>query len=191
MSRQSRRGTAGRVRRQRLRTCHTIFAEQVKASPHWEAFAQLDLPGCVTCHENHAVVAPTDAYFSTGKDGKCVDCHETGTEGARSAAAMHENIVTLEKQILAAKAALQREAEAGMLAQRARSTFRAPTKRSRARADVHLFQPYAVRQTAAGGLTIAARLAQPRCCSSTSAVSDGRDSSWRSSSSAFPSRPSS
>lgn len=137
-------------------TCHTVFAEQFKASPHWEAFAELGLPGCVTCHENHAIVAPTDAYLSTGKEGKCVDCHEAGTEGARSAAAMREDIVTLEKQILDAKAALQREAEAGMLVARAQFDLsRADEALTKARADVHLFQPYAVQQTAAGGLTIA------------------------------------
>ena len=137
-------------------TCHTIFAEQFKASPHWEAFAELGLPGCVTCHENHEIVPPTDAFLSTGKDGKCVSCHEAGTEGARSAAAMHEDIVALEKQTAAAKAALQREAEAGMLVARAQFDLsRADEALTKARADVHLFQPYAVQQTVAGGLTIA------------------------------------
>ena len=137
-------------------TCHTIFAEQFKASPHWEAFAELGLPGCVTCHENHEIVPPTDAFLSTGKDGKCVSCHEAGTEGARSAAAMHDDIVALEKQTVAAKAALQREAEAGMLVARAQFDLsRADEALTKARADVHLFQPYAVQQTVAGGLTIA------------------------------------
>lgn len=137
-------------------TCHTVFAEQFKASPHWEAFAQMDLPGCVTCHENHAIVAPTDAYLSTGKEGKCASCHEAGTEGARSAAAMYEDIVALETQTVAAKAALQREAEAGMLVARAQFDLsRADEALTKARTDVHLFQPYAVQQTVAGGLTIA------------------------------------
>jgi hypothetical protein len=137
-------------------TCHTIFAEQFKASPHWEAFAQLDLPGCVTCHENHDIVPPTDAFLSTGKDGKCVSCHEAGTEGARAAAAMYEDIVALERETASAKAALQREAEAGMLVARAQFDLsRADEALTKARADVHLFQPYAVQQTAAGGLTIA------------------------------------
>jgi hypothetical protein len=69
---------------------------------------------------------------------------------------MREDIVTLEKQILDAKAALQREAEAGMLVARAQFDLsRADEALTKARADVHLFQPYAVQQTAAGGLTIA------------------------------------
>ena len=31
----------------------------------------MGLPGCVTCHENHEIVPPTDAFLSTGKEGKC------------------------------------------------------------------------------------------------------------------------
>ena len=37
--------------------------------------------------ENHRIVHPTDSFLSTGKEGKCADCHEAGTEGARAAAA--------------------------------------------------------------------------------------------------------
>ncbi len=114
-------------------TCHTIFAEQFKASPHWEAFAELGLPGCVTCHENHDIVAPTDAFLSTGKDGKCVDCHETGTEGARSAAAMHEDIVTLEKQTSPRRPRSSARPRPGCSSPAPSSTFRAPTRRSRRR----------------------------------------------------------
>jgi hypothetical protein len=137
-------------------TCHTIFAEQFKASPHFEAFAQMGLPGCVTCHENHDIVPPTDAFLSTGKEGKCVACHEAGTEGARSAAAMYADILALQKETDAAKAALRREAEAGMLVARPQFDLsRADEALTKARADVHLFKPYAVQQTVAGGMTIA------------------------------------
>ncbi len=137
-------------------TCHTVFAEQFQASPHREAFAQLGLPGCVTCHENHDIVHPTDAFLSTGKDGKCSTCHEAGTEGARSAAAMYKDIIALKTANDAAKTALQREAEAGMLVASAQFNLsRAEEALTKARADVHLFHPYAVQQTVAGGLTIA------------------------------------
>jgi hypothetical protein len=137
-------------------TCHTIFAEQFKASPHQKAFADLGLPGCVTCHENHDIVAPTDAFLSTGKEGRCVACHEAGTEGARASAAMYQDISTLKKAADEAKTALKREAEAGMLVASAQFDLsRVDEALTKARADVHLFQPYSVQQTVAGGLTIA------------------------------------
>ena len=137
-------------------TCHTIFADQFKQSPHAKAFADMGLPGCVTCHENHEIVHPTDAFLSTGKDGKCGACHDAGTEGARAAAAMYQDITALKTATEKAKAALQREAEAGMLVAKPQFELsKADEALTKARADVHLFRPYQVQQTVAGGLTIA------------------------------------
>jgi DnaJ-class molecular chaperone len=137
-------------------TCHTIFADQFKQSPHAKAFADMGLPGCVTCHENHEIVHPVDAFLSTGTDGKCGACHEAGTEGARAAAAMYADITALKTSTEQARAALQREAEAGMLTTKAQFELsRADEDLTKARADVHMFRPYTVQQTVAGGLTIA------------------------------------
>jgi len=137
-------------------TCHAVFAEQFAASPHGKAFEDLGLPGCVTCHENHEIVHPTDAFLATGPDGKCGTCHDKDSEGARAAAAMYQDITTLKNATDEAKAALRREAEAGMLVTRAQFDLsRADEALTRARADVHRFHPYAVQQTVAGGLTIA------------------------------------
>ncbi len=137
-------------------TCHTVFAEEFRASPHREAFAQMGLPGCVTCHENHAIVHPTDGFLSTGEEGKCGSCHEAGTQGARAAAAMYSDILKLKKETEAARSALRREGEAGMLVSRPEFELsRADEALTKARTDVHYFQPYAVQQAVSGGLTIA------------------------------------
>jgi Cytochrome c3 len=137
-------------------TCHSIFAEQFKASPHWEAFAEMGLPGCVTCHENHAILRPTDAFLSTGEESKCASCHEAGTEGARAAASMYEDIRKLRAETDAATEALRREAEAGMEVSKAQFDLsRAGEALTKARADVHYFQPYAVQQAVSAGLTVA------------------------------------
>ncbi len=137
-------------------TCHAVFAEQFHASPHWEAFAEMGLPGCVTCHENHAIVHPTDAFLATGDESKCSSCHEPGTEGARAAAAMYEDIEKLQRETGAAEAALRREAEAGMEVSKAQFELsRAHEALTKARADVHFFQPYSVQQAVSAGLTVA------------------------------------
>ncbi len=137
-------------------TCHSVFAEEFRASPHEEAFAQLGLPGCVTCHENHEIVHPTDAFLSTGKQSRCTSCHEAGSEGARAAAAMYQDILRLQKETDAAKAAMGREAEAGMEVSRAQFDLsRVDETLTKARAEVHNFKPYAVQQSVSAGLTIA------------------------------------
>jgi hypothetical protein len=139
-------------------TCHSIFAEQFKASPHAKAFQELGLPGCVTCHENHEIVHPTDAFLSTGKEGRCTACHDPGSEGARAAAAMYSGILELKKATEAAQEALRREAEAGMEVSKAEFALSPASEAlTKARADVHQFQPYAVQQAVAEGLTIARR----------------------------------
>jgi hypothetical protein len=137
-------------------TCHTIFAEQFKVSPHGEAFAELGLPGCVTCHENHGIVHPTDAFLAEGDQSRCASCHEAGTVGAKAAAEMHAGLTVLRKETEAARAALRREAEAGMEVSKALFELaRADEALTKARADIHLFQPYAVEKAVAGGLTVA------------------------------------
>jgi hypothetical protein len=83
---------------------------------------------------------------------------------------MYQDISALKTKTDEAKAALEREAEAGMLVAKAQFELsKADEALTKARADVHLFRPYAVHQTVAGGLTIAstaraeaARLARER-----------------------------
>ena len=137
-------------------TCHTIFADQFRQSPHAKAFADMGLPGCVTCHENHEIVHPVDAFLSTGKEGKCGACHEAGTAGAKAAAEMYKDITALKGATDEAKAALEREAEAGMLVAKAQFELsKADEALTKARADVHMFRPTNVQQTVAGALKIA------------------------------------
>ncbi len=137
-------------------TCHAVFAEQFKLSPHWEAFKEMGLPGCVTCHENHEIVEPTEEFLGTGPSGKCSSCHEEGSPGAKAAAGMREDLLGLAAGTRAARATIRRAAEAGMEVSRA--TFdlgRADDALVRARADVHLLRPSAVKEIASSGLTIA------------------------------------
>ena len=136
-------------------TCHSIFAEQFKASPHQKAFAELDLPGCVTCHENHAIVHPTDEFLADGAASKCSSCHEAGTKGAQAAAAMYAELRKLRDDTAAAKAMLKVEAEAGMEVSRVQFELsHADEALTKARADVHLFDPAAVKKAVDGGIAV-------------------------------------
>jgi hypothetical protein len=69
---------------------------------------------------------------------------------------MHAGLTVLRKETEAARAALRREAEAGMEVSKALFELaRADEALTKARADIHLFQPYAVEKAVAGGLTVA------------------------------------
>ena len=137
-------------------TCHSTFADRFKASPHWEAFRNLGLPGCVTCHDNHDIVKPTEAFLSTGPEGKCGDCHDAGSVGARAASSMYQSIVGLEREMGAAKALLRTATEAGMEVSRDQFDLaKADEALTKARADVHYFQTAAVDKDVAEGLKAA------------------------------------
>ena len=137
-------------------TCHAVFAEQFKLSPHWEPFKEMGLPGCVTCHENHEIVHPTEDFLSIGPAGKCGSCHEEGTRGAKAAAQVRQSLLRLVAETQSARDVIRRAREAGMEVSRA--TFdlgRADDALVRARAEVHLFRPAAVEETVATGLGVA------------------------------------
>jgi hypothetical protein len=136
-------------------TCHATFAEQFKLSPHWEAFQGMGLPGCVTCHENHEIVHPTEVFLADGPQGKCSSCHESESSGGKAAAAMKTDLVALDSEIRAARAILDRAAEAGMEVSRIRfDLVKADDALTKGRASVHLFRPAAVHENVTAGLTV-------------------------------------
>jgi cytochrome c3-like protein len=137
-------------------TCHVVFADKFKLSPHWEPFKEMGLPGCVTCHENHEILAPSEAFLSDGPSGKCGSCHEAGSAGAKAAEQMRAQLQGLETETRGARDIVRRAAEAGMEVSRVSFDLgKADEKLVQARADVHLFRLAAVQTTAADGLAIA------------------------------------
>ena len=137
-------------------TCHTVFAEQFKTSPHWEPFREMGLPGCVTCHENHEILAPSEEFLAEGPKSRCVSCHEPGSPTAKAIGQMRSDLVGLQKETRGAAAILKRAAEAGMeVSKQQFELVKAESALTKARADVHLFQPYAVHRAVGEGLAVA------------------------------------
>ena len=137
-------------------TCHAVFADKFKLSPHWEPFKEMGLPGCVTCHENHEILPPTEAFLSEAETGKCGSCHERGSAGATAALQMRTELTRLSDETRAARDVVRTAAEAGMEVSRvAFDLGKADEALVQARTDVHLFRSAAVQKTAADGLAVA------------------------------------
>jgi Cytochrome c3 len=137
-------------------TCHATFAEQFRASPHWEAFREMGLPGCVVCHENHEIVRPTEAFLADGPSGKCSSCHDAGSAGGKAAAAMRQDLVALASETRTAHETLERAAAAGMEVSRIRFDLsQSDEALTKARSSVHLFRVSAVRENVSAGLKVA------------------------------------
>lgn len=61
-------------------TCHLRTEQFYAQGSHNEAFKAAGLPKCITCHDNHKLVRPTDTLISSTERGGCMSCHQSGTK---------------------------------------------------------------------------------------------------------------
>jgi hypothetical protein len=137
-------------------TCHSVFADQFKVSPHWEPFQEAGLPGCVTCHGNHGIISPSEAFLAPGPQSRCDSCHDPASKEGKDVEAIRTDLIGLDRETRSARGILQKAAEAGMEVSRQQfELVKADNALTKARADVHLFQPAVVHRTVAEGLAVA------------------------------------
>ena len=94
--------------------CHARQQKLFSESVHRQPFEQGGIPACVTCHENHLVVSPTDAMLSQEEQGVCKNCHASGDKGFLVGQQMLQAIRTLDDQYRQARDILQQAERAGM-----------------------------------------------------------------------------
>jgi hypothetical protein len=96
-------------------TCHPTQRERFDLSPHKDAFAALQQPACESCHSNHEIVHPTDAWIGVGEKQVCGSCHATGDAGANAAFAISSALAGATSAIASAQTRVGRVQRAGML----------------------------------------------------------------------------
>ncbi|MFN8007810.1 MAG: cytochrome c3 family protein [Terriglobia bacterium] len=79
-------------------TCHTMFEDLYRKSPHQTAFADMGMGGCVVCHGNHAVLKPSGKML-VGPQAVCDQCHEADSSGGKSAVEMADLLGRLESSL--------------------------------------------------------------------------------------------
>ena len=94
--------------------CHAVNAELFNKSNHSKIFLQMGIPGCASCHSNHAIQETSDAMLGGGDKSACATCHPPGSSGATLAAGMLAGIDRLQKSYQTSNAILQRAEHAGM-----------------------------------------------------------------------------
>ncbi len=137
--------------------CHASQWDLFSKSPHQKAFAEGQLPACVTCHEHHDIKRATDAMLGVEEGASCGTCHDSRSAGHRAAMEMKSGIVALEGKLETARQVLQRAERAGM--EVSRPLFDLTEGRDRlvrARVEVHRFDPAALRVVLEEGGKIAA-----------------------------------
>jgi hypothetical protein len=138
--------------------CHAVMADLFRPSVHAKAFVQLGLPGCVTCHENHAIKPATDEMLGLGDKAVCTTCHAAGDKGGQAATQMRELIDRLRVEHDKARAVLTEAERTGMEVSQAQFDLNgAKDALVKARTTVHAFRIDAVKKEVDAGLTISAR----------------------------------
>jgi hypothetical protein len=137
-------------------TCHVFQAQMYETSSHKAAFDAAGLPGCVVCHQNHAVVHPTDAKLSTAPGAVCTQCHTPGDACDQARAEMLSDLTRLNDAVQKADRSLAVAEAAGMDVSEARlSQNEAQDSLTKARVAIHSFRKEAVVPYVQAGLKTA------------------------------------
>lgn len=135
--------------------CHAVNSELFNKSSHGQLFAQMGIPGCATCHSNHAILQTSDAMLSTGEKSACAGCHPPGSSGDVLAASMLQSIDRLKASYEKSIAVLRSAEHAGMEVSRPLFELNeAKTALIKARASIHGFDQAILDKEIAPGLKI-------------------------------------
>ncbi len=120
--------------------CHVREADLYKASPKKKIFDDNENHGCVTCHEEHRILKPTDADVSIKGSAICATCHDDEMKGASEIAFVQQGLQHLTTAMERASAVLDQAERAGMLVDDGRQAMRdAGERQIQARVAVHAF----------------------------------------------------
>jgi predicted CXXCH cytochrome family protein len=74
------------------RQCHPSTGDLFSRSPHKAAFDEIGLSECEACHGNHRILRPSSEMIGTGDKSVCVQCHDPGSAGYKTAAAFKASL---------------------------------------------------------------------------------------------------
>jgi hypothetical protein len=121
-------------------TCHVVFEELFKKSPHQLAFAAMGLPSCVQCHSNHEIVKPSDDWVGVGQDSVCATCHTEGDKGYTAAQKIGGDLSKLKTSMASAQEILDTAERSGMEVSSAKLELSSANESLvKARVNIHTF----------------------------------------------------
>jgi predicted CXXCH cytochrome family protein len=141
-------------------TCHALNAELFAGSPHKEAFDQIGLPECETCHSNHEIKPVTKSMLGVHDNAICSSCHSAvdNPKGYAAALAMRAMVDSLDTADSAATALVEEAEQKGMEIGEAKFRLRDVRQaRMETRTVVHAFSQARVRTVVDKGMGIAVK----------------------------------
>jgi len=138
-------------------TCHVLFEELYKKSPHQPVFAAMGAAGCIVCHGKHKIEKPSGKMLS-GDGGVCAQCHEADSAGGRAAVEIANRVKELDAALGRSEGILERARQVGMEVSEAQLQLMDGRENLvKARLAVHAFQTAAVAKPVQDGLAVAGK----------------------------------
>ena len=138
-------------------TCHVLFEELYKKSPHQPVFTAMGAAGCIVCHGKHKIEKPAVKMLS-GDGSVCAQCHEADSAGGRAAAEIANRIKELDAALGRSEEILERARQSGMEVSEAQLQLMDGRENMiKARLAVHAFQTAAVAKPVQAGLVVAGK----------------------------------
>ena len=135
-------------------SCHVLFEDLFRKSPHQEAFAAAGQGACVVCHGNHAIHRPSSDMLA-GSKSVCSQCHEDQSAEAQAGLKMASLIGKLGGSIGASDSILERARRSGMeVSEALLRQVDAQENLVKARVAVHTFRVDAVQEVVHAGLAV-------------------------------------
>jgi hypothetical protein len=135
--------------------CHAVNADLFNKSAHSKIFAQMGIPGCATCHSNHAILETSDAMLGSGDKSACGTCHPPTSAGGMLAVSLLGSIDKLKLSYGRALTVLNQAEHAGMeVSQPLFELNDAKTALIKSRAAIHGFDQAVLNKEIEPGLKI-------------------------------------
>ncbi|HSM36155.1 MAG TPA: hypothetical protein VK837_07155 [Longimicrobiales bacterium] len=135
--------------------CHSTMATFFDQSGHAEIFRDEDLPGCATCHDNHAIERTEDDDLAARTRTVCHDCHDPDDPEGSELLAMAQLLDSLGAEKQRAEAVLAEAENLGMeVSQAIFELEEVNNALTMARAAVHSLQVGPVEEELAAGFAV-------------------------------------
>jgi predicted CXXCH cytochrome family protein len=141
--------------------CHTVMADNFDQSGHEKIFEDNGLPGCVTCHQHHAIQPVSDSTLLIKETQVCQTCHTATDTLGLQFDTIAVLLDSLEMSKDSSQAILERAQNAGMEVSQAIFQLEdVKNSETRARSAIHSFHVDPVRKEVDAGLQITERAEQ-------------------------------
>jgi hypothetical protein len=130
-------------------------SELFDQSPHKEVFEQMNVPGCVACHNHHQILRPTDSMIDFDSNSNCGKCHAASDTAAGVIKKTRETLNKLTEGQKEAFMVLNRAEQLGMDVSDAKYSLKDLNQSLvQTRVKIHSFKIEPLLEAAAPGLKV-------------------------------------